>query len=219
MGLIDSLFGKSKERETIEYVKEHIGHVYDTVASLKDVFNALEKGDEAGLEDSRAKVDSIEKKADDARRRIEEELYSGAFLPVSRGRLINFVDEVDWVADTAQDASRMTEFLAKEKIGPELMTTLKEMLDSSVECVGYLSDAVNELGESEKMIEAIRKVNEIEQEIDLMENKAFHLLYDREYSPRNMILLSKLIEFIGEVSNKAEDASDKLSLINLMYKP
>jgi len=45
------------------------------------------------------------------------------------------------------------------------------------------------------------------------------MIYEGEHPPKDLILLSKFVEYQGAVSNKAEDASDALSMIALMHKP
>lgn len=221
MDLLNRLpfFGRKKERETISLIKEQIGVVYDTVSQLGGVFSAIETGDESSLAEKRKIIDDLEHHADGIRREIEENLYSGAFLPMSRSEILGFAEQVDEIADVAQDVSHLTFFLDDVKIDDDLLKLLKEHTEVTLECVRCLKNAIECIDKSEGVKESINRCREGEHNADKIERSAFQLLYKSGHEAKDLILLSKLIELMGQISNYAEDASDTLSLILLMHRP
>jgi len=87
-----------------------------------------------------------------------------------------------------------------------------------MDSVKLLKESVDNIEDLEKVRGIIKKIRINEHESDKTSYQAYNLLYGEERDPRSLQLLSKLIEFISEISNKAEDASDSLSLIVLMHK-
>lgn len=221
MDLLNRLpfFGRKKERETISLIKEQIGVVYDAVSQLGGVFSAIETGDESSLAEKRRIIDDLEHHADGIRREIEENLYSGAFLPMSRSEILGFAEQVDEIADVAQDVSHLTFFLDDVKIDDDLLKLLKEHTEVTLECVRCLKNAIECIDKSEGVKESINRCREGEHNADKIERSAFQLLYKSGHEAKDLILLSKLIELMGQISNYAEDASDTLSLILLMHRP
>jgi predicted phosphate transport protein (TIGR00153 family) len=194
---------ESREEKTLMKIKEHLETTCHVVRELDSVFEALEIGDYELLKEKQKSVASLETNADKLRRDIEEDLYSGAFLPISRSRILDFVEKADEIADTAEDASNLLTFLER-----------RESLDS----VKLLAESIDSIEDLEKIREIVKKIRAKEHESDETGRKAYKYLYKKERSAKSLQLLSKLIEFINDISNKAEDASDSLSLIVLMHK-
>lgn len=211
--------GRNEEKRTIELLKEDMNLVYEIVCELNSLFAAFKDGDESVVVEKRDSIDSVEHQVDGLRRQIEESLYSGAFMPISRGRILDFAEKIDDIADVTQDTAHMTSFITKDLRVPEVDGMLGEHINKTCECVMHLKDAVNEIDDGRKIRDLIKKVEDAEHEVDLIERRIFHSLYNAVQETKPLLLYSKLIEFAGEISNTAEDASDMLSLLLLMHKP
>jgi len=214
-----SRISRGKEEETIRLLRDHAKVVCETGMQLKPLINALYEKDGKTLAEGREKVDGLEHEADVLRRKIEETLYSGAFLPLSKSRILDYAEAMDDVADKVQDIARLSEFMEDVKISGELYELLQKHADLTVECIAHLKDAFKNIEDPKSEREIIQRVREKEHEADLIENKIFRMIYEGEHPPKDLILLSKFVEYQGAVSNKAEDASDALSMIALMHKP
>ena len=213
------LIGETREKKTLEKIKQHTNYAYETVKELYAAVEAFEKCDNACFLEKQKKVDLIEKKADKLRREIEEDLYSGAFLPISRSRILDFAETVDKVADTAEDASKMLYFLKREEVSSELLVLVKEGIGKALDSVNLLSESIDQLENLDVMRSIIRKIRTKEHESDEITYKAYQQIYREDAkSPKVIHLLTKLVEFVADISDKAEDASDALSLIVLMHK-
>lgn len=212
------LFAESREEKTLAKIRKHVETTYETVKSLEKAFEAFEKGDEKGLREKYEQVDSLEKKADMLRREIEEELYSGAFLPISRSRILDFAENVDKVADAAEDASKILPFLNKEHVTEELLRLLEGGIGKSLDCLKLLMEGVDEIEDLEAVKKIIKEIRLKEHESDEITYKAQEIVYNQEHDAIVLHLLARLIDLIDKVSDTAEDASDSLSLIVLMHK-
>lgn len=221
MGIFDllPLVGRNKERDTIIFLQEETALVYESVCELGFLFDGFHIGDEKIVVEKRDVINGLEKKSDEVRRQIEESLYQGAFLPMSRSRILDLAEKTDEVADLVQDSSHLIGHISGDVRVSELDDLVKEQISETVECVKHLKEAVDAIDEEAKVKELIKKVEVEEHHVDLIEDKLFKKLYSQDYTPKSLILYGKLIEFIGKISNKAEDASDTLSLILLMHNP
>jgi len=210
--------GETREKKTLMKIKKHLETTYRVVKELDNAFEALEKEDYELLKEKQKNVASLEREADELRREIEEDLYSGAFLPISKSRILDFAEKVDETADAAEDASKVLTFLKGDEIPHELPSLLRNEIKKAMDSVKLLKESVDNIEDLEKVRGIIKKIRINEHESDKTSYQAYNLLYGEERDPRSLQLLSKLIEFISEISNKAEDASDSLSLIVLMHK-
>ncbi len=212
-------FGKNKERETIELLKQDMALIYESSCMLVELFKAFNLGDEGKVSDKASVIDDLEKQVDGLRRRIEESIYSGAFLPMGRSRVFDFAEKIDDIADSVQDTAHMFGFIANDLRIPGVDGLLGELLEVTRECVLKLREAVDSIGVSDDLKSLIIEVEDIEHKADLIEENIFRVLYEGEHSTKPLILYSKLIEFVGMISNNCETASDTLSMIDLILKP
>jgi len=213
------VLGESREKKTLEKIKQHTALAYETVKELYDAVEAFEGCNNDCFREKQKRVDLLEKKADRLRREIEEDLYSGAFLPISRSRILDFAENIDKVSDTAEDASKMLFFLRRDEVSNELLTLLKEGIGKALDSVNLLKESIDQLENLDVMRSIIKRIRAKEHESDEVTYKAYELIYgEDEKSPKVLHLLTKLVEFVSDISDKAEDASDSLSLIVLMHK-
>lgn len=210
--LIPVLAGR-REKETLQLIKEHAAVTYQVVLKLFEAFNAFEAGDYKTAE---IKVDELcvtESKADDLRRAIEEKLYSGAFLPANRSLISIFAERVDEVADVSQDAAKLLLYLRGHNIPPQILALVKEEISIGLDTAETLSRSVSEFTKVPEIRSAINRIRVKEHESDEVENKAYILLYENIKDAVLLLLLSKLIAYSGNISDRAEDATDTLSLV------
>ncbi len=215
--LIPALAG-AREKETIQLITEHAEMTYQVVLELKNAFNARERREYDALGGRVDGVSSLESRADDLRRRVEENMYSGAFLPGSRSLILNFVELVDKVADAAQDAARILVLLGDRRV-PEDITNLLELeLEDGLGTIDILRTCIRDLMDVNGIRVAIGKIREKEHESDEIADKAYSTLYGNVKDPITVILVSKLITYTGNISDRCEDATDALSLIILLHR-
>ena len=211
--------GRNREQDTIALLKKQVSQVYASVEELVVLMTAYIAGDDVLCGEKRKSIDVLERECDDVRRLIEETLYSGAFLPLSRSRILDFAEKVDDIADAVQDTAHITKYLTGELRLSDVDSILSDLVGKTKECVKHLHDAVYSFDDEEKVKQLISQVDREEHEVDQIEEKVFNMLYIQDHPFKSLHLYSKLLDFAGGISNRAEDASDTLSLIVLMHKP
>jgi uncharacterized protein len=210
--------GGGLEKETLQLIKEHADMSYQVVAEFMNAFAAFEAKDYERVRSTVENVSRVESKADDLRRKIEAKIYSGAFLPGSRSLILNFAERIDEVADVAQDAARMLVFLDDRDVPKDILALIRGELEGGLSTADMLRTSVSDMGKAAEVASAIERLRAKEHEVDEIENKAYTLMYKSVKDPILVLLISKLITYTGNVSDRCEDASDALSLVILLQK-
>ena len=221
MGLFDWIpfVGKSKEKSTIELMQEQMNLVCKSVENTRMAVEALTEKNKSLFVEKREAVNSLEEEIDCVTRQIEENLYSGAFLAVSRSRILDLVEDVDDVADAAKDVVNIGDIMVEHEMSGEFNDLIRRHMNATVECVGYLKECFDSIDDHEKLPELIKKVRKQEHEVDEIAKELFHLIRKPDYDAKDFLLLSKMIEFMDEISDRSEAASDTLKLVMLVHMP
>ena len=213
-----SILGESREKKTLQKIRRHVETTHEALLELGNALTAFENENTALFSEKKEAIDSLEKKADRLRREIEEDLYSGAFLPVSRSRILDFSENVDKVADIAEDAAKILPFIERKEVPDELLILLGQGVEKAAESVKLLVDGLEDIEDLDKVRDIIRMIRAEEHECDEIAHQAYATVYREKSEAVRLHILCKLIEFISDLSDLAEDASDSLSLIVLMHK-
>jgi len=208
-------FGKETEVEKLS--KLHVELVYQCVYKLVDVMEHFYEHDFNSMDDEVNEISRIEKEADDIRRKMEIEFFKGAFLPFDREDRINLAEQVDSVADAVQSTAYS---ISLGKITfPELFREdFTELVKASCDTVALLRDCIKmldvDLGAALSKTHGIEKK---EDEGDIVERRIISRLYESYRSEEISILkfmeLKNIAEKIGNIADRAEDASDRVPII------
>jgi predicted phosphate transport protein (TIGR00153 family) len=209
--------GGGLEKETLQLLKEHADMSYQVVSEFMNAFGAFEAKDYNRVRSCVDNVNLVESKADDLRRRIEVKIYSGAFLPGSRSLILNFAERIDEVADVAQDAARMLVFLDDRDVPKDILALIRGELEGGLSTADMLRESVRDM-DSAKAASVIERLRAKEHEVDEIEHEAYSVMYKSVKDPILVLLISKLITYTGNISDRCEDASDALSLVILLHK-
>jgi len=159
------------------------------------------------------KVHKAEGRADDIRRDIEVLMYSKALFPESRGDILGLIEAMDKVPNCAESAVRM--ILNQHISVPRaLIPEFRDMIDASCRCVDELVSAAASLFDNFlNATSYVGKVDQLESDVDHLEED----LIDRIFSSREegfvKILLRDLIRKIASISDRAENAGDRMRII------
>ena len=159
-------------------------------------------------------VDELESKADRLRRDIETMLYEGAFLPANRGDYVRLSELIDQVADAAESAAH-TLILARPKVPAELKDEIMELVDSSVKSYKVLVEAVRALNRDvDKAIELAKAVEDSEEMADDVEYDVKGKVFESEtVTTYAKLIWNQILTKIGDIADRAEDASDQVMLM------
>ena len=208
-------FGKETEVEKLS--KLHVELVYQSVYKLIDVMEHYYKHDFDSMDDEVKEISRIEKEADDIRRKMEIEFFKGAFLPFDREDRINLAEQVDSVADAVQSTAYSIS-LGKITFPESFREDFTELVKASCDTVALLRDCIKMLDVD--LGAALSKTHDIEEkedEGDIVERRIIRRLYEAYRSEEISILkfmeLKNIAEKIGNIADRAEDASDRVPII------
>ncbi|WP_297416728.1 TIGR00153 family protein [Thermococcus sp.] len=208
-----AIFG-GKESNVFDTIEEHLKAVDETLEAFRGLVSAYLEGNLEEAKELEEKVSELESVADKLRRGIETMLYEGAFLPTNRGDYVHLSEQIDQVADAAESAAH-TLILAKPKVPAELKNEIMELVDSAVGTYELLMDAVRALtSDVDKAIEMSKAVEDAEESADKVEYEVKGKVYESEtISTYAKIIWNQVLTKIGDIADRAEDASDQVMLM------
>jgi predicted phosphate transport protein (TIGR00153 family) len=207
-----------KEKEVIELILKHLDAVEE---SLKTGIQTIEIYLEDNISEAKIlarKVRSTESEADVIRYNIRDKLYSGAYLPLLREDIYKLIESIDKVSNAGEACCDF--FLNQRPTIPEEMRPhFAAVVLESLGIIDNLKLAVLCYFKGECKIEMVR---EHTKEVGLQESRVDKLEWDltKEIftSPQDFahqLHLKHCLDYIVEVSDRAEDAGDQLELATL----
>lgn len=203
-----------KQKEIESLVLEHLGHVDATLEAFAKSLHAylhdadLETADRYALETHRA-----EGRADDARRRIEARLLSGSLLPTSRRDILQIIEQVDRLANAAEEILDYL-LLQQVRVPDEILPEIVEIGEQSNRAFAEVKLAVTCLFERiDQALEHTKAIEHLEGEVDHLERKATKRLFGLDIDLARKLQISGFIQRLVRLSDRAEDLSDVVELI------
>ncbi len=182
--------------------------IFDTA-----MLSYLEHGAGESFEKARELVERAESNADEIRRDIERILYQYELLPDSRGDLLTLLELCDHVANRIESVIRGVS-MRKVEIPESLHARIKEMLVPSQSAVETLTTAVRFLfSEPSKVKLAVDDVERLESECDMIQYATIRTIYQMDIDLARQIQLERLINDLGTIADRAEDAAHALEII------
>lgn len=203
--------GARAEQEVIEKIQTHIRTL---TAAAEALHAGIEQNDPA-LIDS---VSDLEREGDSIRREIVSLIFEGAFLPFLRPFICRFVEMADQVFDEMQDSAVLYGHAKPYVTGAIRENVLKVALLNTHMCEMLLLafETLFSIGDIRDKSLAIRiyekRVDEIK--FDLLEQV-------RAVEPATFWdgrTLARFIDYITDISDVIEDASDYLQIINVSLR-
>jgi predicted phosphate transport protein (TIGR00153 family) len=209
------LFGRESRVE--KHFREHAQLVYECVLKLQELMPLFYQGDFDSLEDKVHEMSLLEHQADEVRRIMEIEFFKGAFLPFDREDRIILAELVDTVADITQETAYGI-CLSRVQFPGHVEDDYQEMVDAVCDTVRVLKESVEMLDED--LAQAIAKAHEVEvkeEVVDRIERRILKKLYtayrNGDFGILKLIELKNTAIRLGDITDRAEDASDRVLII------
>lgn len=215
-----NMFGRSPIRP----LEEHMAKVHACVKGLVPFFQFVLAQDWAQAESHQRAISQLEHEADDMKRDLRLHMPKGLFMPVSRSDLLELLNVQDRLANRAKDIAGMV--LGRKMIFPtEVAQQFMEFLQRCIEASKQADTAIHELdelletgfsGNEIRLVEAmIAKLSAIERETDNQQIRLRQIVFDLEASlpPVNVIFLYKIIEWTGDLADRAREIGDRLQIL------
>ncbi|ACS32823.1 TIGR00153 family protein [Thermococcus gammatolerans] len=210
-----AIFG-GKENDVFKALNDHLEVVHETLKAFRALVESYLAGRINEAEKFEREVSELETKADKLRRSIEMMLYEGAFLPANRGDYVRLSELVDQVADAAESAAH-TIILAKPRVPGELSGEFLALVDSGIDTYEKLMKAVKALNtDVDRAMDLAKQVEDAEEKADEIEyNLKKHVFESEEITTYAKIIWNQIITKIGDIADRAEDASDQVLLMSV----
>ncbi len=220
MRSLASLFGTSP----FGPLQEHMAVVARCAAEVPGLMEHLATYDEEGLRASQKAIQALEHEADGIKDQMRDHLPRRLWLPVARGDLLEILDLQDTIADRAEDIGDL--LIERRWTLPEAMVVpVRELVALSVETVSATNEVLQSLDE---VVEAgfsgpevgsfrtlIARVMELEEQADGLEAAVRRAVFahEDELGAVSVMLWLHLIEWIGDLSDFAKKACNRLRLL------
>jgi predicted phosphate transport protein (TIGR00153 family) len=215
-----NMFGRSPIRP----LEEHMTIVHACVKALDPFFEAVLGQNWALAEKFQGDIARLEHKADDLKRDLRLHLPKGLFMPVSRSDLLELLTVQDRLANKAKDIAGMV--LGRKMVLPEAIAAhFIEFLTRCIDASHQANTAIHELdelletgfsGNEIKLVEGmIAELSSVERDTDEQQIRLRHTIFDLEntLSPVNVMFLYKIIEWTGDLADRAREIGDRLQIL------
>lgn len=217
---LNNLFGKSP----FEPIQEHIKKAEACAIALQPFINALIEQDWSGAEAAQQQIVKLEHEADLLKKQIRLNLPSNLFLPVPRSDLLELISMQDRIANCAKDIAGL--MLGRRMEIPSLLIdNMRKYVDLAIATSTQARTAIEELdelletgfrGHEVKLVEKmIEELDRLEYEADQLQVTIRASLYgiERDLPPVDVMFLYRIIELIGELSDKSQKVGSRLQII------
>lgn len=208
---------RRKKITTIQLVRRHLELTLGTVEELSKAIRMKASGDGELTASSVNIIADYEKEADSLRRQISLEVAKSELPPSEREDLLQFVRTIDWIADWTLEAARILVSTPINKLSPELIDVIYEMIDKVKESVHLVVRCVDKLSENlEDALNLAEQVERAEEEVDGLYQKARSYYPNLNYekiNPGEAVLISQFIDAVESIADWCENTIDQIRLI------
>jgi predicted phosphate transport protein (TIGR00153 family) len=208
-----------RENEIIDGVKKHLNIVSETVDSFIAAVGSAAVGDAEGTNRHTEDVLRKEEEADTIHRALSIRIAEGAFFGGVREDILDLLEEIDNIADSAKDAVR---FLSSDSALSEEGRTvfMSEHMTSFLAnlklAVGALKTLIAAFDQGKKeILSKVHSVEEFEEKADSHKDLLLKELFRRAES-MNAVTVIQLRDFIfmsDDIADNAEDAGDVILVL------
>lgn len=215
-----NMFGRSPIRP----LEEHMSKVHACVSLLGPFFSAVFEKQWPSAKQFQQDIVRLENEADDMKRDLRLHFPKSLFMPVSRSDLLELLSVQDRLANKAKDIAGMV--LGRQMVFPgEALQKFMEYLQRCIEASTQANTAIHELdelletgfsGNEIKLVEGmIAKLSGIERETDNQQIDLRLIIFKLEdkLPPVNVMFLYKIIEWIGDLADRAREVGDRLQIL------
>ena len=202
------------EAKVLELLENHVALC---ISASNDLVTAMElkiKGDEKEAKNSLEMLFEAERKADELRRKMVDELAKGVLPPLSREDLMRVVRRIDLVTDSIKDGGRILAILPINEFPKKFEETLFEFVKKVRECVHVLGNSIRTVYEDfRKAIDECYEVEKIERAVDHMYIGVLEEMKHFEMKGQTSLLLMEFVKSLETATDECENTADFLRIM------
>jgi predicted phosphate transport protein (TIGR00153 family) len=211
--------GAKQEKIILEDAEKHVEVTYQTVEWFKKAILAYIAGDVASKKEAIEKVRECERKADDLRTKMVNELSEGLLVPPDREDLLHFVRSLDKIADWTNGAARILGFI-KVRLPQSILNEMSKATDILFNSISKLKDGIDALMKNDlnKAIADCNVADACESEADDQKKAMIESIISEKLDAPTLLLSYQLAEYIEGITDKIEDAADFIKILAIKSK-
>ncbi len=204
------LFWK-KERQVEGAIEAYIEETERCLSSFGEAFEVyFEEGLCERFEQLVEETHRLEGSADEKRRDLETAMYDKALIPESRGDILGMLEALDLVPNKCESVLYQVWTQNMTVPGP-FAEQVHELVKVNVESYTALCRTMRDLFHRVKqVISGAALVSDGEARSDEIERRLIKAIFDSDEDKADKILLKELVLEIGAISDRAENAADRL---------
>ena len=205
---------KKREEEVFEFIDKQLSLTIAAVDHLCISLKYLKMLDFEAFKRNYSEIDLLEKKADDIHRKIVEEICEGAFFGGIREDLLNMLEKVDSIADSAKDSAKILTLRRLEDRIINYVFEDNDLIDFFSNCfmaVMKLKEVINGLEKGRDFaFKHVSAVEEHEEKADELKARVLKRIFEKaeEFNVLSVMQLKDFINIADNIADNAEDASD-----------
>ena len=172
----------------------------------------------AEFDDLTDRVAKLESEADAIKRNIRGHLPRGILMPVDKFEFYRYLGQQDKVMDAMEEALYWLSYRpegVEDDIGQDLAFLVEKVIAPIEDLSPLVSMAVDYFRspskeQRQKMKSLIRDIRQCENEADYLERDLMHKIFSKIKDPLKVFHLIRLVETIGSIADRAENASDMM---------
>lgn len=210
-------------RSPFATLQAHMDKVSSCVHMLPELFVALQKGDEKGVNQIAERISDLEHQADVTKNDIRNHLPKSLFMPIDRQQLLEILTIQDGIADRAEDVGVLLT-LKHLELPKELQEDFSAFLSKNIQSFQVVHKIMNELHdllessfggfEAERVRTMVEEVAFREHEADLLQRKLLkHLIaLENTLSVSSFYLWTRIFTVIADISNLSEKLANRMRM-------
>lgn len=217
---MSGIFGSSP----VAPMQQHMAKVVVCVVELVPLFNAVINEDWDSVEQYQQKISGLENEADALKKELRLHLPKGLFMPVSRQDLLEVLTMQDKIANKAKDIAGV--ILGRRMTLPAVIH--EDYIRYVQRCIDACKQAQTAINQLDELVETgfsgheirlvsdmIHKLDMIESDTDTLEADIRHKIFaiEKDLPPVDVMFLYKIIEWTGEVADRAQRVGSRLQLM------
>lgn len=211
-------------RSPFKPIQEHMRCVFSCICLLPPLFEALFDQDNDKVLHCAKQIGELESQADTIKNDFRLNMPTTLLMPVARKDLLGLISDQDRLSDICEEIGKILSYRTMEVPG-ELKPLIDELLEGTVEISGEAKKMIEELDELvevgfglgrevKKITTIIAGLRKSEHNIDDIVNRARKTLFaiEKDLNPVDVMFWYKMLELVGDISDKAENIGDRLLL-------
>ena len=202
-----------KKQRTNEYFEGFVSGMESACKAAEYLENLVEHFDPVRLAEQIDEIHAIEHEADINKHKLMQKLAKEFITPIEREDIILLLQQIDNVTDFIEDVVRKM-FMYNTKA---MRTEALEFAAIIKQCCYESRDALKELPgfqkNSERLEQAIVKVNDYEEQGDRLYCAAMRRLYCENAEAQDRITWTKLFDWMEACCDACEDVMESVELV------